>query len=257
MDSGNSGSISSSDEEYDSSHADPSFLNHLGSISQPQPSLVPSHPTMFDFSTSYLHALSQSHPNPNPNYHSLLNLDSQGPRSEPNCTHPESLPSATATTNQCLSGPQPLGHDNIINAPPPNNNLLRNSKKRSRASRRAPTTVLTTDPTNFRSMVQEFTGIPAPPFSPPSLAAQTLCFQLRGPCYTTTTPSVFLLIVTTNYFPIYLYPISHHHRTSCKTTLFPRSTLLFTLLSLQGSVRIWWVLMERWVMNTRLPRACF
>ncbi|KAL9245738.1 hypothetical protein vseg_019355 [Gypsophila vaccaria] len=41
----------------------------------------------------------------------------------------------------------------------------RNPKKRSRASRRAPTTVLTTDTNNFRQMVQEFTGIPAPPFS--------------------------------------------------------------------------------------------
>uniref|UniRef100_A0A6I9QLP9 Nuclear pore complex protein DDB_G0274915 n=2 Tax=Elaeis guineensis var. tenera TaxID=51953 RepID=A0A6I9QLP9_ELAGV len=41
----------------------------------------------------------------------------------------------------------------------------RSSKKRSRASRRAPTTVLTTDTSNFRAMVQEFTGIPSPPFS--------------------------------------------------------------------------------------------
>jgi len=48
-----------------------------------------------------------------------------------------------------------------------NNNMGRNPKKRSRASRRAPTTVLTTDTTNFRAMVQEFTGIPAPPFSSP------------------------------------------------------------------------------------------
>ncbi|KAM6563799.1 hypothetical protein CsatB_023797 [Cannabis sativa] len=46
-----------------------------------------------------------------------------------------------------------------------NNNVVRNPKKRSRASRRAPTTVLTTDTTNFRAMVQEFTGIPAPPFT--------------------------------------------------------------------------------------------
>ncbi|KAD7117533.1 hypothetical protein E3N88_04801 [Mikania micrantha] len=38
-----------------------------------------------------------------------------------------------------------------------------NPKKRSRASRRAPTTVLTTDTSNFRAMVQEFTGIPSPP----------------------------------------------------------------------------------------------
>ncbi|KAK4791333.1 hypothetical protein SAY86_031746 [Trapa natans] len=45
------------------------------------------------------------------------------------------------------------------------NAQVRNPKKRSRASRRAPTTVLTTDTNNFRDMVQEFTGIPAPPFT--------------------------------------------------------------------------------------------
>nr|GMC94716.1 rho GTPase-activating protein gacF-like [Ipomoea batatas]GMC98908.1 rho GTPase-activating protein gacF-like [Ipomoea batatas] len=43
--------------------------------------------------------------------------------------------------------------------------VVRNPKKRSRASRRAPTTVLTTDTSNFRAMVQEFTGIPSPPFT--------------------------------------------------------------------------------------------
>lgn len=37
------------------------------------------------------------------------------------------------------------------------------TKKRTRASRRAPTTVLTTDTLNFRAMVQEFTGIPSAP----------------------------------------------------------------------------------------------
>ncbi|PKA59476.1 hypothetical protein AXF42_Ash016500 [Apostasia shenzhenica] len=47
---------------------------------------------------------------------------------------------------------------------PPAATAPRGSKKRSRASRRAPTTVLTTDTSNFRAMVQEFTGIPAPPF---------------------------------------------------------------------------------------------
>ncbi|ONM59829.1 VQ motif-containing protein [Zea mays] len=41
-------------------------------------------------------------------------------------------------------------------------------RKRPRASRRPPTTVVTTDTSNFRAMVQEFTGIPAPP--PPSFA---------------------------------------------------------------------------------------
>ncbi|OWM65624.1 probable serine/threonine-protein kinase DDB_G0278665 [Punica granatum] len=58
----------------------------------------------------------------------------------------------TTTTNNGVSGGNTLG---------------RNPKKRSRASRRAPTTVLTTDTTNFRAMVQEFTGIPAPPFTAP------------------------------------------------------------------------------------------
>ncbi|CAH8320439.1 unnamed protein product [Eruca vesicaria subsp. sativa] len=38
-------------------------------------------------------------------------------------------------------------------------------KKRSRVSRRAPTTVLTTDTSNFKAMVQEFTGSPSNPFT--------------------------------------------------------------------------------------------
>ncbi|KAI4307376.1 hypothetical protein L6164_030575 [Bauhinia variegata] len=193
MDSGNSGSISSSgDEEYDSRvETVPGFLTQFGSISQSHPnsSLLSHHqnhqPTLFDFSQSYLHALSQSQPNSNPN--SLLNLDtttSQGRRSEPGCTDPAAnLPGASSSaTNQSLLDPhsQALGqcstdpslqlrsvHDDnargvSLSAP---TNVVRNSKKRTRASRRAPTTVLTTDTSNFRAMVQEFTGIPAPPFS--------------------------------------------------------------------------------------------
>ena len=103
-----------------------------------------------------------------------------------------------------------------------------------------------------------------------SLFAQTLCFQQlhRGPaCYTTTTISMFLLIITTNYFLIYLYPINPHHRISYKIfTPFPHSTLLllFTLLSLQGLLQslyppcphlmrmICWVLMSMLFL-----RACF
>ncbi|GAB2217215.1 hypothetical protein Droror1_Dr00000387 [Drosera rotundifolia] len=38
-------------------------------------------------------------------------------------------------------------------------------KKRTRASRRAPTTVLATDTSNFRAMVQQYTGIPSSPYS--------------------------------------------------------------------------------------------
>ncbi|ESQ38933.1 hypothetical protein EUTSA_v10001873mg [Eutrema salsugineum] len=51
--------------------------------------------------------------------------------------------------------------------PPPPSSSSRNPRKRTRASRRAPTTVLTTDTSNFRAMVQEFTGVPASPFSHP------------------------------------------------------------------------------------------
>ncbi|XP_062178440.1 uncharacterized protein LOC133883218 [Phragmites australis] len=37
------------------------------------------------------------------------------------------------------------------------------ARRRPRASRRAPVTLLNTDTSNFRAMVQQFTGIPAPP----------------------------------------------------------------------------------------------
>ncbi|CAD6251723.1 unnamed protein product [Miscanthus lutarioriparius] len=40
------------------------------------------------------------------------------------------------------------------------------ARRRSRASRRAPVTLLNTDTSNFRAMVQQFTGIPAGPYGP-------------------------------------------------------------------------------------------
>ncbi|VVA37054.1 PREDICTED: VQ [Prunus dulcis] len=72
--------------------------------------------------------------------------------------------------NVSASSSAPNNQTHNINSNSNNNNsnsngVVRNPKKRSRASRRAPTTVLTTDTTNFRAMVQEFTGIPAPPFT--------------------------------------------------------------------------------------------
>ncbi|PKU76812.1 VQ motif-containing protein 22 [Dendrobium catenatum] len=39
-------------------------------------------------------------------------------------------------------------------------------RKRSRASRRTPTTLLNTDASNFRTMVQQFTGVPSAPYIP-------------------------------------------------------------------------------------------
>ncbi|KAJ0236497.1 VQ domain-containing protein [Hirschfeldia incana] len=60
----------------------------------------------------------------------------------------------------------------------------RNLKKRSRVSRRAPTTVLTTDTSNFRAMVQEFTGSPSNPFTGLSSSSSPFPrsrFDLFGP----------------------------------------------------------------------------
>jgi len=45
------------------------------------------------------------------------------------------------------------------------------ARRRSRASRRAPVTLLNTDTSNFRAMVQQFTGIPPGPYGPAGGAA--------------------------------------------------------------------------------------
>ncbi|BAT73376.1 hypothetical protein LR48_Vigan01g025100 [Vigna angularis] len=151
---------------------------------------------MFDPLPTYLDPLTQTST-------SLLNLDvmwSKPGRSEPNQTNLANLipcsSSSPSPHNQAFVSSQTRGsnssafptlppdggsrglmlsvsaanNDQIqthstTNSTNNNSNVVRNPKKRSRASRRAPTTVLTTDTTNFRAMVQEFTGIPAPPFT--------------------------------------------------------------------------------------------
>ncbi|KAI3462059.1 hypothetical protein Pfo_018722 [Paulownia fortunei] len=138
MDSGNSGSLQSSsggDEEYDSRAADSIFMS-----TRPAPHVGPISnppPPLFDPLSNYM----QLHQSPNI---SLLNPNMSWPR-----------------TMSLRSDPNSTSHD-IINP------ML------SRASRRAPTTVLTTDTTNFRAMVQEFTGIPAPPFNSSSFPRSRL-----------------------------------------------------------------------------------
>ncbi|KAH8516055.1 hypothetical protein Peur_047417 [Populus x canadensis] len=179
MDSGNSGSMQSSsggDEEYDSRPESlPAFLNP--STHNFGPSLL-SHQqpvTLFDPTPSLFHAFSQSQPNP-------IMVQSRGLRSDPNCTDlginlPDSLSSSQSAalgvqgSSQALPSSKQLRsvHDDGGRSSSPSHDqthgIARNPKKRTRASRRAPTTVLTTDTSNFRQMVQEFTGIPAPPFS--------------------------------------------------------------------------------------------
>ncbi|XP_059432426.1 extensin-like [Corylus avellana] len=210
MDSGNSGSMSSSggDEEYDSrAESISAFLNpssHVGSLSNHPPhqaSPPPHHhhhqethsSSMFDPLSNYFDPRSVHLTNPN----SLLNLDMVWPktlRSDSNAADLGGLitPASSSSpqnqpflTNQLGGQSRPGGFPNIQippapeNAPPAqpgnnNSNAVRNPKKRSRASRRAPTTVLTTDTTNFRAMVQEFTGIPAPPFTSSALPRSRL-----------------------------------------------------------------------------------
>ncbi|GER49605.1 VQ motif-containing protein [Striga asiatica] len=154
MDSRNSGSPQSSsggDEEYDSRAAGGSISAFMsgggGPISNPPP------PPLFDPLTNYLHLHQNSNPspplNPNPDWTQIASI-------KPDPTNP---PTSRGGAN-LLSG------SSTITPPPPGPNqpAARNPKKRMRASRRAPTTVLTTDTTNFRAMVQEFTGVPALPF---------------------------------------------------------------------------------------------
>ncbi|KAL6179491.1 hypothetical protein ACLB2K_051006 [Fragaria x ananassa] len=194
MDSGNSGSMSSSggdDQDLDivsrpesvsgflnsSSHATMQF----GGSSDSRPNLFSQYQnhhhkqqpnSSFDLSSNYLQALSQSQPPNSSNHSFLLNQSSdyqpnsttntRSDHQQANCINSiANLPGSSSSAHQApsISG-TPRGS---YSAKP--NSLVRNSKKRTRASRRAPTTVLTTDTSNFRAMVQEFTGIPAPPFS--------------------------------------------------------------------------------------------
>ncbi|KAJ8771614.1 hypothetical protein K2173_026791 [Erythroxylum novogranatense] len=175
MDSGSTGSMQSSsggDEEYDSRPPDssfPTFLGpsgHFGSLSNTQQSSP-----LFDPSPNIFGAFSHSPPNPNPNS-SLLNLDMIGPGflgSDP--VNKIRVSSSSLTTTQSMLGvqgsnPSLVSYDKGARSSQSSEHIVsRNPKKRTRASRRAPTTVLSTDTSNFRAMVQEFTGIPAPPFS--------------------------------------------------------------------------------------------
>uniref|UniRef100_A0A1D1Z5R9 VQ domain-containing protein n=1 Tax=Anthurium amnicola TaxID=1678845 RepID=A0A1D1Z5R9_9ARAE len=161
MDSANSSSVQSSsggDEDHDSrSDSISPFLSPPGtsfsSLShQPSLQLPASSPRppsfLFDPLSGYLDPFTSS----------SLHLD----MTWAGAFNPNQLPSSQ---QQQLLPPSAPPHDQASNtssaraAPAP-----RSSRKRSRASRREPTTVLTTDTANFRAMVQEFTGIPAPPF---------------------------------------------------------------------------------------------
>ncbi|KAJ6408595.1 hypothetical protein OIU84_011846 [Salix udensis] len=74
---------------------------------------------------------------------------------------------ATSTINTS-SVPDPMGSGSSRSSAAhlsPDGRVAKPIRKRSRASRRTPTTLLNTDTTNFRAMVQQFTGGPSAPFA--------------------------------------------------------------------------------------------
>ncbi|CAA2993090.1 uncharacterized protein LOC111408875 [Olea europaea var. sylvestris] len=198
MDSGNSGSLQSSsggEDEYDSrGESISSFLNpggHFGSISGQQPPFMSQQNNFFDPRSNLDAFIQQSSANPNAN--TQYNNDLVWTRSlrsdQSNYGHFGNLTGSSSRTQNLVNSQGPnstqqgpgqgqgqfptaqsvqltahAGSEQFDQQP---NSAIKNPKKRPRASRRAPTTVLTTDTTNFRQMVQEFTGIPAAPFSGP------------------------------------------------------------------------------------------
>ncbi|KAG0480307.1 hypothetical protein HPP92_010889 [Vanilla planifolia] len=175
MDSATSGSLQSSSGgngggEYDEFDSNPptgdsisSFLNFQPP--QPPPSTPQSSHLFNPFPCFFT-----------PSFPSDLETDNWPPPHRP--TPPPPPPSIgpnSLTASSSSSSPQPA----VPSPPPP-----RPSKKRARASRRAPTTVLTTDTSNFRAMVQEFTGIPAPPFvTSPSFSRPRLDLLHTAPTF--------------------------------------------------------------------------
>ncbi|KAL0721488.1 hypothetical protein Bca4012_036087 [Brassica carinata] len=105
----------------------------------------------------------------------------------------------------------------------------RNPKKRSRVSRRAPTTVLTTDTSNFRAMVQEFTGNPSTPFTGSSSTTFSRSrFDLFGPSSSSFSRPL-------KPFPHKLIPpssTSHHYSTPPSTDY--HQTLLRSNMNMQN-----------------------
>ncbi|KZV28913.1 hypothetical protein F511_13708 [Dorcoceras hygrometricum] len=166
MASGNSGgSIQSSssggvDEEYDSRTESISSLlnkNQPNLTSTPQQPFLPHQNQSFFYNSHVIIPSAQNldlHPRPTPNIqYNNINIGD-------GMIWPVSLRSEA---NSDTLGDQSLATSQAnVNATRPE--ATKNPKKRTRASRRAPTTVLTTDTSNFRQMVQEFTGIPTAPF---------------------------------------------------------------------------------------------
>ncbi|XP_066352612.1 uncharacterized protein [Miscanthus floridulus] len=162
MDSGNSGSLQSSsggDDDFDSRcGADSSPLSAL--LRQPPPS-VPGFG-----GGSLIYGLQELRTPPLSHWCSTtapLPAGAEASVSPPSLSGHGAPTAVSAAADQADAAPAQAA----AAAPP------RGSRKRARASRRVPTTVLTTDTSNFRAMVQEFTGIPAPPFAGAATTARS------------------------------------------------------------------------------------
>ncbi|XP_022771789.1 VQ motif-containing protein 22-like [Durio zibethinus] len=86
-----------------------------------------------------------------------------------NLSNQETEATAVSTTITSSSAPSPLGSGPASSSGghlSPEGRVGKPVRRRSRASRRTPTTLLNTDTTNFRAMVQQFTGGPSAPFAP-------------------------------------------------------------------------------------------
>ncbi|KAG8056567.1 hypothetical protein GUJ93_ZPchr0002g26211 [Zizania palustris] len=158
MDSGNSGgslqSSSGGDDEFDSRGGGGVDSSPLSALLRPSPSAAFSlHGSLYGFQELASAGTSQQPQQQLPGTWSTGQFAAGAPSSS-------SPPVAQGDGSMGAGANQQADPSAAAQgAPPP-----RGSRKRTRASRRAPTTVLTTDTSNFRAMVQEFTGIPSPPF---------------------------------------------------------------------------------------------
>ena len=169
MDSGNSGSLQSSsggDDEFDSRGGGGVDSSPLSALLRPSPS--PS-AAAFSLHGSYfgLQEFTSAPPPQQPQAGTWSSASFPGASSlSPRVAQPDSGAGARQqqAADTTVAAAQGQGAAMGGAPAPAAQQPPRGSRKRTRASRRAPTTVLTTDTSNFRAMVQEFTGIPSPPF---------------------------------------------------------------------------------------------
>ncbi|KAG8369211.1 hypothetical protein BUALT_Bualt15G0127600 [Buddleja alternifolia] len=234
--SGNSGSMQSSstgnDEEFDSSSRarararaggdQPNIISSSSSnFLNPSPHhfsshplyLTPQNPTFFDPQSSFPQS-SSSIANLNDNNNNNDLIWSRSLRSD------HQQPTNSVASTQQHEGPS--SHPDQLMM------ISKNPKKRTRASRRAPTTVLTTDTTNFRQMVQEFTGIPASPFSANSPYSRRLDLFSSNTGHLVDTTTLYPLRPSPNKF--IFSPFSSSSSSPSSSLLLNNSTMIDSIV---------------------------